>query len=474
MKGKYKKLGKEAAIYGFGRALARFIAIFLVPIYTRIFTPEQYGIIEMITVSFTFLGLFLNLGLDTALFFYFNREKTEVERQKTLGTVLIAKVTVNVTISILLIMLADHFSNLLFDTTDFKLYISLAAVTIIFANISSYFSNVFRLNFQPWRYFAVSVANVLFSVVVSIVLVVILRMGLLGVYLGGLATSVFILLLSYYLGHGYLSFKFSKDRLVQLLKYGLPLVPASISIWIMNVSNRFFINHYLDLHEVGLYSIGFRVASIVTFFAFAIRMALGPTIYEVSDDRDSAVQFYAQLFIYYSVAFYAIILFVSIFGREILSIFTTDAYIPAEQVIYYLAVSAAGFGMAQITSIGLALTKKTIHMSWPIMVGAGIAVGLNFVLIPLYGILGAGISTAAAFVIINILQYIMSQRYYFIPYPIGKFLILSSSVQLIYLISRYFNDGSGVHILIKIILFGIYLTSIAFMGIIPKISSFKR
>ena len=463
----FVKLGKEAAIYGFGRALGRFIAIFLVPIYTRIFNPEQYGIIELIGVSFTFLGLFLNLGLDTAMFFYFNEEKSELERKKTLGTVLILKIGTNILVSLILILVAHKFSNFLFNSVEYRIFIVLAAITLIFTNISSYFSNVFRINHQPWRYMYISVTNVIISVIISITLVVILKMGLFGAYLASLSTAIIIFILSFILGNKYISFKFSLSRLIELLKYGLPLIPGSISIWVMNAGNRYFINNYLDLNQLGLYSIGFRIASIVTFFAFAVRMALGPAIYDIAK-KDEALEIYSKLFILYSTFFYFLILLVSIFGREILTVLTTEQFIPGESVIFYLAVSAAAFGMAQITSIGLAITKKTIHMSWPIMVGAVIALILNILLIPRFGIIGAAIATMVSLIVINIIQYKFSQKFYPIPFQIKKFLLLSMGVLGIYILSSCFDEITLINEFAKVILLGSFFLLVYYLKIVGK------
>src|SRR5690606_5648093 len=115
---KLKALLGESAIYGIANILTRFITIFLVPIYTKIFSPSDYGDMSLINMSFSLISLMVILGLDSASAFYFYENKGE-ERKIPIANWFWIQILFSLLVGIILCLLAPQFSNLLLGNTSY-------------------------------------------------------------------------------------------------------------------------------------------------------------------------------------------------------------------------------------------------------------------------------------------------------------------------------------------------------------------
>jgi len=260
-------------------------------------------------------------------------------------------------------------------------------------------------------------------------------MGVLGIFYGSLFGNLISLFFTFYYGRDNYGLEFDKTALKRLLRFSIPLVPASIGVYTMSFVDRFLINHYLNLSEVGIYGIGFRIASVSTLIMAALNSATTPLIYANYKNVDTPFQL-SRLF--QIVIFGALLstLLISVFAKGILIIFTTPEYYGAAVVVPLLLANGFLSRLYDYTP-GLAIAKKTKTIAVIYISGAIFNVILNFILIPLFGIIGAGISSilASTFVFFTNLHY--SQKIYFIPYK-AKILILSCLSVIVHIFIAHF------------------------------------
>ncbi len=434
---KLKQLGIESLTYSLSNIAGQFIWIFLVPIYTRIFSPEEYGVIDLVVTVMSFLTLFLYMGLDSATGRYYADSENDRDRRLTASTALSYLTGFAFVVVIVAILFSKQLSQLIFKNPAYDQILIVAVITIPFSLISSYCQILFRWRFEATRFAITAIASLLFQTGLSIYLVVFLRVGIIGIYLAGLVNAVLFSCINLWLTRSSFAPLFSTSRLKELLSFGLPLIPLSLGYYIMTYSNRYFLINFLGLREVGLYGIGYRLASLIYLLVLGFQFAWGPFVYSNYKDKD-ARRMFANIYDYVSTILCFGILFLSLFAKEILMIFTTQAYVEAYKVVPFLAASIVAYTFGGYFTIGIGIAKKNVHRAWGGTVAALMNLGLNYVLIPPLGMIGAAIATTISFLVLGVILMRISQGYYRIEYRFKANFIMYFVAALVILVTYSF------------------------------------
>ena len=457
MKDKILPFVKQSMVYGIGGLAIPLAGILLVPIYTRVFTPDDYGVINLVQITITFLTVLLVLGLDNASGRYYLDSKSDSDRKLTASTTIIFLAIVMLVGCLVFIGFSGQISQILFKMAADGQYLVIAAASLPMSICAILCLNLLRFNLRPVSYTVLSVASILLTVLITILLVVVLKIGIKGVFIATLISASFFFIINLAVTRNYFSFAFSKKRLKELLLYGLPLVPYGIAIYLMQNCDRYFLAQFATLEDVGIYNLGGQIASISSLFFISTGLAWSPFIYlTYKEDNIGAV--YTRLLNYFVAAAALIVVGLSIFSHEILMVFATRNYYSAYTVIPLLTMSLTFFYLGLRMCFGISIAKKTLHFTWISIVSFAVNVGLNFLLVPLYGMIGAATATLSSSVVWCILLVHISQRYYVLKYSLGSFLgILAVSLAIICVAYFLLIDVSWKNILIKIILLGVFL-----------------
>jgi len=467
MSSKLKQLSKESLVYGLSGVIGRFIGIFLVPIYTRIFVPSDYGVLDLIAVFSGIVGILIILGLDSAQGFYFYSTDDIADKKSTLSTSVAFQFALSVVLCATLFSISVNLSKLVFGTDVYATYFRLVALDLPFVAVTAFAQKVLRLIRSPWKYMFFAFSKLISNIVLTILMVVVWRKGIYGIYLSRLIVDALYSLAAVYLIKSWLSRNLSWPRLKQLLKYGIPLVPAGISQWVLGSANRYFLIRYSSLGNVGLYAVGNKIGSLMGLVTTSFQLAWGPFAFSIYREKDSKAV-YADVLTYYLVLTSGIGIGLSLFAPEVLRIFTTRAYYGASPVVSYLAFGMIAYGAYYIVSIGVSVTKKTSHISWTTAVAAGVNIVLNFLTIPRLGMIGAAIGVLISQWISTGLLYLVSQHFYPIPYRLKDvFVILGSSAILIALGSRLQIPQLWLGIFAKTFIFLVFVAVLMITRVLP-------
>lgn len=470
---KLKQLGKESLIYGLSRVIGRFISLFFVPIYTRIFTPSDYGIVDLIGTLSAIIGTLMVMGLDAAQAYYFYSTDDIKDKRQTLSTSFFFQLGISSLMLIILFVSSYGVSRLIFGESSYALYFQLVALDLPFICIINFTQDLLRLIRQPWKYTYFITGNIISNVILTILMVAVWRKGIYGIYVSKLTIDFLSSVAAIYLIKPNISNVLSLNKLKNLLFYGVPLIPASVVYWLINASNRFFMKYYISLDKVGIYSVGNKIATILGLVTVAFQLAWIPFSMSIHRDEDSKLV-YANTLTYYLVITSGIAILLSIFSPEALKILTTEAYYEASIVVPYLVFGLIGNGVYYIVNVGVNVTKKTVHIGWTTGFAAVCNVSLNFLLIPRFGLVGAALANMVSFWVSAILLFFISQHYYPIPFNLGDALIiLGSSIILIIAGCNIPISSPFFLILAKIGLIIIYLL-ILIVTPIPKPSIIQK
>ena len=468
MREKLISLFKQSFVYTIGSLASPLMGIFMVPIYTRVFAPEDYGIIDLIQITIIFASVALVMGLDNATSRFYLDKENEKEKKAIAATALFVRAAVLFSASGLLVLFSDEISLLLFKSGRQSEYLILAFLAIPFDQCFTHCINMLIFNYRSVSYAMFSAGKLLAKISLTILLVVFLKWGINGVFMAALISSVFFLMVAIIFTGKYFCFSFSIKSLKKMLTYGLPLVPYGFTVYIIQNSSRYFLAHYCTLDEVGIFGVGAKIASVISFIFLGVGIALTPFLYSGYRKKETK-DVYLRI-VNYSVAISAVtVLGLSLFIKEILLIFTTPQYLGAYIVTPFLAAYVAIFYIGLQMSQGIHIAKKTIYFTAISIITAIVNIGLNFLLVPLYGMVGAAVATLLGSIIWCILLIFISQKYYHMMYKYYAYFKLSLlSIVIIFIVFCFFDDVNITNIMIKIGFICMALTSLYLFGFIGK------
>lgn len=411
-----RQLLSESAVYGLPSVASRLISVFLVPFYTRVFLPADYGVMALVYATMNLMMPLAVLGLDSAAFRWFYDTESEDDRHKTIASYVWCQIVCATALGILVCAASPWLARMLTDRTDTASLFALAALVLPLTTLNLFTYNFFRMQRRPWRAVIFAIASNLLKVLLTIVLVLYMKLGLLGVYIAsGISDTVSGLAVFALIRNWMRPSLFSRQRLVEMLKYSLPLVPTPLAMWIVMTSDRYFLQHFQDNSEVGLYQIGIALAGAVEIVVSAFQNAWAAFAFSILH-QPQAKQVYATALELFLVVAGLATLGIALFAPEILSILTPKSYHGAATVVGVNALGYVMMGLYQIVGIGSAIAKRTAPLGIAVWIAAGVKLLASFLLIPRFGRMGAGVSTLLALSAIPAYLYVFSQRAYRIPY----------------------------------------------------------
>jgi len=457
------KVFKHSVVYGLTGVASTFAAVLLLPIYTRILTPEDYGVIAILRTLVGILVIVFNLGMGSAIFWAYYRAENEEEKKKVVGTALLFQFLLPLILTLLLIVASPFFNKLIFQGDQPLFYLTIVFMTIFFQAGIVIPLAVLRAKEQPRRYVLLTLSNLILTIFFSVLLVVFLRLGVLGVLLGSFIGNFLVYLASLPFVIRYAKLGISLSWLKDMLSFGVPMVPAGLSMWILNSSDRYFLNYFRDLSEVGIYNVGYRVGTLIILVVGAVQLAYAPFIFSVQK-KENAKKLYRRFATYYLLIIFFLGLVISVLSKEVITILIGPKFHASFVIVPFIAFSYVAFGLYNIFATGISLKKKTIYALVSTILASLANLGFNFLLIPKFGMVGAGIATILSFSILMVLMYNFSNRVYPINYELGRMAKIIVVGIIIYGVALQINISLWFTTLFKSFLLLTYLPLLYLFG----------
>ena len=413
--GQLRRLGKHSVIYGLGGLVSRILAVILLPLYTRYLSPADYGKVETLIALTTVVGIVLRMGISSAFFrFYFDSPDAD-HRRVVLRTSFWFTMTMATLGMVVGILLRAQISDVLFGTTANADLVAASFVGLWCGMNWEQLTSLFRVEERSVAFVVASVTNILITIGATLVLVVALDQGPLGVIVGTFTgtLAVYVVLLGY--RREQLGLQFDRHLFREMNRFGLPLVPTALFLWTTNFSDRLFLVKLADATEVGLYSVGVRIASAMVLLLTAFRLAWPAFAYSIDDERE-ARRTYAYVLSYLIVFTTWVATGLTLLSPWIVEWLAAPSFADASQVVGPLVFASVAFGGYIVVAIGVGRARRT-QFNWVVTgLAAGVNIALNFALIPPYGMMGAAIATIAAYTTMFVGMSWWSQRIYYVPY----------------------------------------------------------
>lgn len=429
-----KKTVKHSLVYGIGMSFTAIASIVLVPLYTRFLAPSDYGIYSLIAIIFSLLLFLYDFGMVSAIFrWYYQYAPHEIAlRRRVISTALIFLFTLACVLTVILWSGASFISRIIFGSASFTHLIRLMLAGIFLQSLTWVPLSLLRIKEKVFTVTSVIVLGMVLVISTNFVLLSMGR-GLNGIYEAYIITYMCITIALFPMMRRDYSDDFSVKELKGMLKFGLPYMPVLFFSWVIDFSDRYLLARLSSLEQVGLYSVGYRIGQAMYLVVKTFIVAWVPLMLSLSQEyREKAQEILGKIFTYFFFALAALFLFVSIFSKEIIQIFTSHAYYDAAKVVPWISFSYVLNGVYLYMLSGLIIARNIYIQPVILLISAAVNILLNIILIPRFGMMGSAGATVISYLIVAVATYCCAQKLYPIPVEWGRITKITVSVAVVY------------------------------------------
>jgi O-antigen/teichoic acid export membrane protein len=447
-----KNILKHSFVYGISNVAQKASGIILLPLFTYYLSVEEYGRYGLLFVTIVIISQSLVLGQSSAIIRYNNSTEYASKKKSIFYTLTLLVLSASILFVFVSEVYIEQITGWFGSVQDFKIPLRICIYIIAVITLNNLLLGKIRADEKSLLYTISGLIKIFVQIGVTVYLLVTLKLGLVGVLLGQLAGEVITMIVVIPSLFKEIEFRFEKNIIKDSLRFGFPLVFSAIAINLLNGSDRYIIKFLIGEKVLGLYELGYRVAGIINMvMIIPFNLSLLPIaykVYQTEGDRD----YYKKLKTYLAFVLVWAGLFLSLFSKEIVMIFAQNSsYYSAFTVVPYIILAYILYGLSTISSLGMYLSGNNFYMAFITLLCAGINIGLNFWLIPEYGIIAAAVNTAIAFLIQDLLSILASNKYYKIKYEYFKLIkIFLSGFLLFYSTDLLAADSLIQNILIKV------------------------
>ena len=437
-----KLLARHSIIYGIGTSANKIVGFLLLPIYTQYLTTREYGIKELVGLSTDILGILLATAISSAFYrFYFDYTE-ERDRQMVLSSSYIFLGMFGLVFVCILSLGSPIMARYILDSSELYVYFLIAFASLWFQTINTIGLNYLRVTLKSGQFVVLSLFRLILAIALNIYFIMVLRMGVMGILLSTLITSIAMSLVLNVPQLVKTGLGYSPQIIRDMLKFGLPMIPSQFGTLIVNLSDRFFIKGYCSIAEAGIYSLGYRFGILPgTFVSEPFNQVWQPRRLEMYN-QENAEEIFGRIFTYFLLFISFTALGVAVLTEEILVLIADKAFWPAYKIVPIIVLANVIFTFHYHFNMGIIIEKKTKYLAYINVSNAALALLLNFLLIPRYGIYGAAYATLIAYIYKAASTYFFSNRFFKIHFEFIRMGKIFLAAFIVYAISRQVDTAS--------------------------------
>lgn len=447
LKSNVLELSKHSFIYGVG-VLSRLSSFILLPIHTAYLSQHDYGILILLLSFIGIATVFTTYGLNVSFLRWYVPETDEEERKRIFSICYYGIAGMTLLLTVIILTSSTSLASALLRDTGYKPMFMMAGLILLMDSLFHFPQMLLQARKNSFGYIGVVFLNVTLNLGLSWYFIVKLGFGINGVLYSALIAgfAAFVVTIPLVLKH--LRLHFSIERYKEFVKYGIPYVANFLFVVLIDLSDRFLLERFIDAEKVALYSANYKIGAAMAIVVNAFRLAWHPFFLSLSNSPD-AKRTFGRVFSYFFLLSCGLFLFISIFINDIVRVNVGGFHLIAEKywegtfIIPWILFSYLISGAYIIFAAGIHIQKKTKYT--PLFTGAGLLTNIvaNIILIPILGIYGAAISTVLGYGVMTIIQYITVQKFYYVKYEFDRIIKVLASTAIVFSTYRIFFYDSN-------------------------------
>lgn len=433
-----RELIKHFFVYGLGATIGKFLSVLLLPIYASVFTPEDYGCLDLILTLSTIVSVFGMMQLETGLQRFYYEYKNNKNRCILVSTALVATTVITLFFTILSLIFIPLISESFLEgkyqmelIVSFLSMLPLNVLTIIFVDL--------RYRDKSVVYMILTVTQVLLSAVAAIVAVKVFHFGIMGVIAANTLTQFLIMGVAFIIwSHWVGKILINVKMLKKMFSFGLPQFPARLGSISNSYINRFFMVSMLTVSAIGIYSVSLKISSAFQLIQMAFQLAWLPFLYKTltePDHREKIVRYYKEIIFVVSI----FVFIFSLYSEEITLLLTNESYLDASHYVPLLSFYFSLFILKEIVDVGVNVTKKSKYTSYIFGVATVVNIVLLYFLTPRLSIYGVALALLLSNFVLFYLTLIVSERLYPVHFPIKMTVVIHTGLLVVLLVVSYYH-----------------------------------
>lgn len=417
-----KETFRLGSIYSLSSISQKIIGFVFLPIYTSYLSPTDYGVIALVGFVFGLINPIIFTPVISGFIRHYHEPNYKERREEMFFNVILFLFFQSLVVASVFFFFSTSFSTLILDNPDLYRVIQVYAITLVLSPVSKAIGRSILLQKKAVFFSIVNISNMVFTALFTLYCLIILNLGLMSLVYTALFTAVyqFLFFIPHFIQNS--KPKFELSILKPLLAYGYPLILSALGLLIIEMSDRYMLRLYAGMEDVGVYSYAYKFASVLPIILLTpMKNIINPMIFEQEEDPESLKKYINKVTIYYLIIAVFVSLCISLFAKEMAMMMDTGGnFYTGWIAIPILLLGYIFHGLRDLVSKGMAMAKKNMIGGTFYLWASVLNVGLNFVLIPLFGIIGAATSTFAAYLLIVVLAIIYSKKYYQLNFDLVK------------------------------------------------------
>ena|ERR1035437_435287 len=422
-------LSSSVIWYSVGNIFVRSVGFLLLPLYSNLINAVDFGNYSLLMSVYAIILVVYQLGMFQAMNKFFIEESSVVRRKLIFSSILNSIVIIGVFLTLLFSVFSSELSYIIFSIYNFSSLLTLVFISIFFETINAYILFLLKTMELAKKAVSYTVFGAVLNLVLNILFVYYLRLSVTGIIYSQLI-SVFILCvaLSNLIKENYV-FRIDKEIIKTVIRFSLPLLFASLFIAGSNVADRFILNIFAGREQVGLYSFSYRIAIVMNIFVASFYAAWNPhslNLYYKKNYESSFGKTLNKLVASCCV----LLLIVSLFIRYLFEIHISgfSLFNPSYKAgIIIIPIVMVGYifnGISLFYTVYPTVSNKTYHILLANLTAFVLNLGLNFLLIPRFGMVGAAFSTLMGFLLGSFYMFFVSRKAIIIEYQLRELIII--------------------------------------------------
>jgi O-antigen/teichoic acid export membrane protein len=420
--GYLRRLATTGAAYTAASIFSKLIAVALLPLYTRHLSRADYGYAEVLFAAVVTASIVVRLGLIEAVLRFYYRE--DEEQARVVGATFSGLFWFATIGALIALPLAGPLAEALLDPKPGDLHGAIELTRIAIgglwvATLFEYLLTLYRLDERARAYFITTITNVLATIALTVILVVGVGDGARGLLLGSYITGAAFVLGLIFEQRRRLTLRLDPPLLRRLLRFGLPTMPAEVSLYLLNFVDRLIILRTLGAAEAGVYSVGVKFAQAVNVLVRGFQLAWPPLAYSIRND-DQARRTYATVITLFLAGCTWLVVGLWLLAQYLIRFFVASKFFDAYEVVGLIAAAVTLYALYMVMVVILGRTGRTEYNLPAALAALAANVALNLILVPPLGIVGAGLALVGSYLVVIALMYGFTQRLFPVPYEWGR------------------------------------------------------
>lgn len=453
MRAELKSLATDTAIYGLSTVIGRFLSFLLVPLYTNFLPLADVGLMTYLFALIPFINIIYSFGME-ASFFRFYKKDDFIENQRVFSHSFFTIALISGGLSAIIFFLSPTLAPFVTNHKDAVVIIGLASLIPFLDSLLIVPYAALRMKRQVRKFALFRLLQVVVGVVMNIVFIVIFNFGLAGIFWATIIASIFGIFIFLPEIIKYLRIEFDFPLFRQMLKFGLPTIPANFSAIVLQVADKPILKALTNYETVGIYSVNYKLGIPMMFLVTMFEYAWKPFYLSHFEDRD-AKPLFSRVLTYFTLLSSIIFLVLTTFLPEIVNLpfiggrFINPLYWQGLGIVPIILAGYYFNGVFTNFAAGLYIHKKTGFLPIAVGIGAAINIVMNFTLIPVIGYKAAAWATLAAYFINALVIYFYAVKIYPLPYEWKRvFTIILTTILLFFATDLIVGKLEGISVII--------------------------